>query len=155
MAILGVVAVIAVVGLVLLFTGATGKVTAPYQKVYGGVHYGEEFPYLSSRSTGGYASTPGAVDAVYYPLGFYTEEPGVELQQTAEKYGQSVRGTDSFTTHNRQPYYTPSGQICAYGDTPGFRCPQGTTCIEDMGEAGSGNWVPAPRHPCYKRLSQG
>ena len=42
LAILGVVAVIAVVGLVLLFTGATAKVSMPFQKVYGGVNVGEE-----------------------------------------------------------------------------------------------------------------
>lgn len=159
LAILGIVAVIAVVGLVLLFTGATAKVSAPFQKVYGGVHYGEEFPYLVSRSSGGYASTPGeppAPDASYSPAGFYTEDPGVELQEDAEFYGERARGTDSFTTYNRQPYYVPSGQICAAGPTdPGFRCPDDTYCISDPGRAESGGWIPAPEHPCYKRPSQG
>ncbi|MEM4247097.1 MAG: hypothetical protein QXR48_03875 [Candidatus Woesearchaeota archaeon] len=156
MAILGIVAVIAVVGLVLLFTGATGKVSAGLPKVYGGVHAGEEFPYLTDRSQGGYPQTAGQPDAVYYPEGFYTEKPvGVALQEDAPFYGESVSGTREYTTFNRQPYYVPSGQLC-WDETgkPGFRCPQGTTCIENMKIAEGGGWVPAPAHPCYVRASQ-
>lgn len=154
--ILGIVAVIAVVGLVLLFTGTTGKVSAPYQKLYGGVNYGED-AYLVSRSRGGYTSTPGvppAPDAGYYPAGFYTEDPGVGLMEDAPFYGERAVGTDSYTTFGRQPYYVPSGQLCAAGDAaPGFRCPYGTTCIADPVEAESGNWIPAPEYPCFVRAS--
>lgn len=156
MAILGIVAVIAVVGLVLLFTGATGKFSASFPKVYGGVHAGEEFPYLTDRSAGGYPQTAGVPDAIYYPPGYYTEKPvGIELQQDAPFYGSSPSGTDAYTTYNRQPYYVPSGQDC-WDDSgmPGFRCPQYTTCIPNMKLSESGGWIPAPEHPCYVRATQ-
>ena len=131
MAILGIVAVIAVVGLVLLFTGATGKISYGQPKVYGGVHAGEEFPYLTDRSAGGYPQTAGQPDAVYYPQGFYTEKPvGVALQEDAPPYGTSASGTAGYTSFGRQPYFVPSGQLCwDESGQPGFRCPQGTTCI--------------------------
>ncbi len=157
MAILGIVAVIAVVGLVLLFTGATGNMAFPgIPKVYGGVNAGQEFPYLVDRSAGGYPQTAGVPDAVYYPQGFYTEKPvGVELQQDAPKYAATDSGTKSMNTYNRQPYYVPSGQLC-WDETgqAGFRCPQGTTCIENMHISEGGGWIPAPAHPCYVRASQ-
>ncbi len=158
LAILGIVGVIGVVGLVLLFTGATAQVSAPFQKVYGGAIRGEEFPYLTDRSSGGFPSTASdpPLDSVYAPAGYYTEKPvPLELQEQAEFYGESKSGSDAFTTYNRQPYYTPSGQICAAGPSdPGFRCPQNTYCISDPGRAESGGWIPAPAHPCYQRASQ-
>jgi hypothetical protein len=157
MAILGIVAVIAVVGLVLLFTGATGNAfLSGLPKVYGGVNAGQEFPYLVDRSAGGYPQTAGQPDAIYYPQGFYTEKPvGVELQQDAPPYGTSASGTTEYTTFNRQPYYVPSGQDCWVEDgMPGFRCPQGTSCITNVHVAESGGWVPAPAAPCYVRASQ-
>lgn len=152
LAILGVVAVIAVVGLVLLFSGATAKVSLP-SKVYGGALEGKEFPYLMSRTTGGFPSTASdpPLDSVYAPQGYYTEQPvPIELQEDAGFYGETI-ATERLTS-NRQPYYTPSGQICAAGPMePGFRCPQGTYCISDPGRAESGGWIPAPEHPCYAR----
>ncbi|MEM2916369.1 MAG: hypothetical protein QXT19_03380 [Candidatus Woesearchaeota archaeon] len=156
LAILGIVAVIAVVGLVLLFTGAAGNVVHPgIAKVYGGVNYGEEFPYLVQRSQGGYPQTAGVPDATYYPQGFYTESQGVALQQDAPFYGTSASGTRAYTSFQRQPYFVPSGQDCFEADGKvGFRCPQGATCIENMKIAEGGNWVPAPAHPCYIRASQ-
>ena len=52
--ILGIVAVIAVVGLVLLFTGAgTGKYAAPGVKIYGGAQKGVDYPYLEGRKVAG------------------------------------------------------------------------------------------------------
>ncbi len=157
LAILGIVAVIAVVGLVLLFTGATGKMAFPgLAKVYGGVNYGQEFPYLVDRSAGGYPQTAGNPDAIYYPQGFYTEKPvGVELQQNAPPYASSASGTRSFTAYQRQPGFVPSGQDCFEADgSVGFRCPQGATCITNLKIAEGGEWVPAPQHPCYMRASQ-
>ena len=52
--ILGIVAVIAIVGLVLLFTGAgTGGYVAPGVKVYGGAIKDEPYPYLVQRKVAG------------------------------------------------------------------------------------------------------
>jgi hypothetical protein len=154
LAILGIVAVIAVVGLILLFTGATGNASMGISKTYGGVNRYEDFPYLVDRTTGGMASTAGNPDAIYYPEGFYDSESAPMIQQQADAgfYGETV-GYQS-RTQNRQPYYVPSGQFCASDNSPGFRCANGATCIEDMGEAESGNWVAAPAHPCYMRASQ-
>ncbi len=157
LAILGIVAVIAVVGLVLLFTGASGGVAYPgIAKVYGGVHYGEEFPYLTDRTQGGFPQTAGNPDAIYYPTGFYEEKPvGVALQEDAPLYGTSASGTREYTSFQRQPYFVPSGQDCFEADgSVGFRCPQGTSCITNRHIADSGGWVPAPQHPCYIRASQ-
>ena len=153
-AILGIVAVLAVSGLVLLYTGATGNFymsAAP--KVYGGVNAGQEFPYLVDRSMGGYPQTAGRPDAIYYPQGYYTEKPvGVALQQDAIPYGTSASGANSYTSFQRQPYFVPSGQLCAAGgEMPGFRCPQGTTCVANLKEAESGGWIPAPEYPCFVR----
>ncbi len=54
--ILGVVAVIAIVGLVLLFTGAgTGGYVAPGNKVYGGAIQEKPYPYLQGRKVSGVA----------------------------------------------------------------------------------------------------
>lgn len=60
LAILGVVAVIAIVGLVLLFAGAnTGDVALPqYNKVYGGAIKGVALPYGEGRAISG-AGRPG------------------------------------------------------------------------------------------------
>lgn len=61
LAILGVVAVIAIVGLVLLFAGAkkTGDVVLPqYNKVYGGAIQGVALPYGEGRAISG-ADRPG------------------------------------------------------------------------------------------------
>jgi len=136
LAILGVVAVIAVVGLVLLFAGATGKVSAPYQKLYGGVHYGEQYPYLSDRTTGGMANTAGVPDAIYYPAGFYTEKPvPVELQEDAGYYGETIAGER--LSSNRQGHFVPSGQ-----NDPCGSCPQGTYCIPDSSQAEASGWEP-------------
>ncbi len=144
MAILGIVAVIAVAGVIIMFNGATANVVASGQKIYGGALKGEEFPYLTDRTTGGFPP------AVYYPAGVYTEDPGLQLQEDAGFYGETIAGER--LTSNRQPYYVPSGQICAAGDSaPGFRCPQGTTCIEDHQYAESGSWIPAPEYPCFVR----
>lgn len=148
LAILGIVAVIAVVGLIMLFTGATGEVSLP-AKVYGGALRGEEFPYLSDRSTGGYPGTGGTPDGVYYPAGFYTEKPSpIALQEDAPFYGQEQVGTKSMNTYNRQPYYVPSGQMCSSEFGPGFRCPQGTYCIPDESEAVARSWEQVVG-PCY------
>ena len=64
LAILGIVAVIAIVGLVLLFSGAkkTAQVATGLDKVYGGALKGVEYPYLESRTVrGGVAATPEGV----------------------------------------------------------------------------------------------
>jgi hypothetical protein len=152
LAILGIVAVIAVVGLVLLFRGATGQFAAQ-GKVYGGALRGEEFPYLDDRGTGGFPSTAGSPDAIYYPEGFPGSEAAgaIETQDEAGFYGETI--ANERETYGRQPYYVPSGQMCAAGpDKPGFRCPQGTTCIADPDMAESGNWEQV-MGPCYQRVS--
>jgi len=60
MAILGIVAVIAVVGLVLLFKGAgTGEYASPYQNIYGGAIKDVDFPYLEGRWEGHPSSKGG------------------------------------------------------------------------------------------------
>ncbi len=153
LAILGIIAVIAVVGLVLLFTGATGKVSAP-SKIYGGALRGEEFPYLTDRTTGGHYSTASdpPLDAGYMPAGAYAEKPvPLELQEDAGFYGETIAGER--LTSNRQPYYVPSGQICPTPDgTPGFRCPQNTYCIPDPSEVEGTNWEYVVG-PCARRIS--
>lgn len=53
--VLGVVAILAVVGLVLMFSqaGATARVSVMGAKLYGGAVKGEQFPYLEDRRIGG------------------------------------------------------------------------------------------------------
>ena len=76
LAILGIVAVIAIVGLVLLFSGAkkTAQVSTGLDKVYGGALKGEEWPYLEARTIGGGArvtpeGVPLAEEAAAYAEG--------------------------------------------------------------------------------------
>jgi hypothetical protein len=155
MAILGIVAVVSVVGLVMLFTGATANVAAPAQKIYGGALQGEEFPYLVERTTGGFPSTGGNPDAIYYDEGFAGSEGAglIKTQDEAGFFGETV--ATERETYGRQPYYVPSGQKCAGGpDEPGFRCPQGTTCISNPNIAESGNWIQVTG-PCYIRADSG
>ena len=154
LAILGIVAVIAVVGLILLFTGATAKVSAPFEKTYGGVNRYEEYPYLVDRTTGGMADTAGTPDAIYYPAGFMgAEEPNPVMDEEHQQmYAASMSGTNSPRTAGRQPYYIPSGQICSEASgEPGFRCPQNTYCIPDPSEADSAGWQQVVG-PCYARV---
>jgi hypothetical protein len=157
-AILGIVAVIAVTGFVLLYSGATGNVfLSGLPKVYGGVNVGEQFPYLVDRSAGGYPQTAGNPDAIYYPPGYYTEQPvGIALQENAIPQGSSPSGSNSPTSFGRQPYFVPAGQDCWPDgpDMPGYRCPQGTSCITNIRIAEGGGWIPAPEAPCYARPSQ-
>ena len=64
LAILGIVAVIAIVGLVLLFSGAkkTAQVASGLDKEYGGALKGVEYPYLEGRTVkGGVGATPEGV----------------------------------------------------------------------------------------------
>ncbi len=64
LAILGIVAVIAIVGLVLLFSGAkkTAQVATGLDKEYGGAMKGVEYPYLEGRTVkGGVGATPEGV----------------------------------------------------------------------------------------------
>lgn len=63
LAILGIVAVIAIVGLVLLFSGAkkTAQVATGLDKEYGGSLKDVEYPYLEGRSVGGSPVTPEGV----------------------------------------------------------------------------------------------
>src|SRR3989338_11647504 len=63
LAILGIVAVIAIVGLVLLFSGAkkTAQVAQGLDKEYGGSLKDVEYPYLEGRSVGGSPVTPEGV----------------------------------------------------------------------------------------------
>ena len=161
-AILGIVAVIAVVGLVLLFKGATGKaINYAYgvDKVYGGINYGQEFPYLIDRTSGGFpsaAGNPPAADGNFVPPGFYMEKPvPVELEENMPPQGSSDSGTRSRISFQRQPGFVPSGQICAAapGGETGLRCPQGTLCIPNYQELQGGQWIPAPSYPCFVRAN--
>ncbi len=127
MAILGIVAVIAVVGLVLLFTGATGKVSAPYQKLYGGVNYGEQYPYLVDRTAGGFFNTAGTPDSIIYEEGALGSEAGqmVARQDEVENPAFAFRYTTERSARN-----TP-----AYNVDPCVECSgQGEYCIVDPSE---------------------
>ncbi len=105
LAIFGIVALIAVVGLVLLFSGRmTGKVTDPYlygdDKLYGGGQHGIELPYTLNRVVKGVRYTP-------------------EFQDVVEIGGpRSVERVPSLTTKNcpRGLHYYGSRNIMALGD---------------------------------------
>jgi len=99
LAILGIVAVIAIVGLVLLFSGAkkTGQVAyTGVDKVYGGALKDVEYPYLENRPAKGVPVLPEGVEVVD--------------EQTA--YAQGV----PYRTYNRVPDQIPSTQTtCGEG----------------------------------------
>jgi hypothetical protein len=118
--ILGVVSVLAIVGLVLLFmkAGAAGGVSAPFQKLYtrGSVDkQNYPYPYLHERSAGGY----------WYP---YDDYPYADWDRFAKEenilpYGTTV--AQGRETYGRQPRNIPSIQTCALGSgEPGeIPCP--------------------------------
>lgn len=81
LALLAMVALIAVVGLLLLFSGVTGQ-------VYGGALKGSEYPYLDGRSATGVPVTPEGIKVVD--------------QQTAAAEGIPYR------TYGRTPEHIPT-----------------------------------------------
>ncbi len=105
LAIFGIVALIAIVGLVLLFSGRlTGKVTNPalydQDKLYGGGSHGIEVPYTINRVVKGVRYTP-------------------EFQDVAETGGKrSLERIPSLTTKNCPPKLTYFGarSISAVGE---------------------------------------
>lgn len=102
LAILGIVAVIAIVGLVLLFSGAkkTAQVSAGLDKVYGGALKDVEYPYLEGRTIGGGAAT--------------TPE-GVRIAEEEKAYADGV----PYRTFNRVPDMIPTPQTsCGEGFFP-------------------------------------
>jgi hypothetical protein len=141
LAILGIVAVIAVVGLVLLFTGATGKLVSPgVAKLYTrqseiGVaagpanvenpYYGYEYETYggvaqSREATSQYIAAGGAWDpALVYGDGTWdaATEPGVGA-------APSLYDTTQAPTTKRAPSHIPTGQSDVCGT-----CPYGSMCI--------------------------
>lgn len=93
LAILGIVAVIAIVGLVLLFSGAkkTAQVAQGLDKVYGGALKGEEYPYLEGRTVGG---------------GARVTPEGVPFAEEATAYAEGV----PYRTYSRVPDQIPATQ---------------------------------------------
>lgn len=159
---IGVIAILLVAGMAVFLKGMTGKIMEPVygvERVYGGINYGEEFPYLVKRTSGGYTtggSIPPAGDGNFVPNGFYEQNPiPVTLEENMPPQAESVSGTRSRISFQRQPFFVPSGQICANapGDETGFRCPQGSICVENLQMLRSENWVPAPAYPCFKRAA--
>lgn len=153
LAILGVVAVIAVVGLVLLFSNAsaTGQVSNVGAKVYGGALQQEEYPYLVDRTAGG---TPPSNRAA--PRG-YPASDGYAVQEDILPYGTTIaQGRESY---QRQPQHIPSviGAPCG-GSEPGeVRCPAvrglQSSCIVDYQEMEArtfSGWTQVPGYPgCF------
>ncbi len=98
LAILGIVAVIAIVGLVLLFTGAkkTGQVVLVGDKVYGGALKDVEYPYLEGRPAKGVPVTP----------------EGIEVADEQTAYAEGV----PYRTYGRVPDQIPTVQTtCGEG----------------------------------------
>jgi hypothetical protein len=153
LAILGIVAVIAVVGLVLLFKGATGKVvdtsmTFPNAKVYGGALKGEQYPNLVKRAIG-FPNGPAS------PGGYDSSIEGTVTEDQLPFQGSELGGTFAPRTAHRGIRNIPSSQSCAAGSSdPGYGCPQGTTCIAEVQVATGGGWVavdPVNYPGCYVR----
>jgi hypothetical protein len=165
MAILGIVAVIAVVGLVLLFTGATGKFSAggmdqpklytrqsqigvaagpadvenPYfgyeYETYGGVTQSREATAQRIAAGGAWDATQVYGDATWDAA----TEPGVGAAPNLMETTQSP-------TWKRAPSHIPAGQsqVC--------NCPYGSYCIADE-RAVPTNAEPVSGYPgCYAML---
>jgi hypothetical protein len=151
--ILGIVAVIAIVGLVLLFTGAkktaTGEFYVPEAKVYGGAIRDVQFPY--SRAFAGKAvEYPSGATGEYgsgaYPLGDSQEASVLgttDLPYSTYKRGDNqiatlVGGSCSILTRGEYPVESSWNQAQA-------AMSKGLTCIfyiEDMyGEVAPVNYV--------------
>lgn len=155
LAILGVVAVIAVVGLVLLFAGrTTGKVSAPFAKTYTRSSTSPEefpYPYLTDRTAGGFPLA-GRAGVRGYPDG-----DGYAKQQDIPSFGTTVaQGRESY---QRQPEHIPSVQTCAVGtgESGEIPCPvykqMQSICLSKYGEAEARaftGWQEVPGSPgCY------
>src|SRR3989344_7563193 len=91
LAILGIVAVIAIVGLILLFSGAkkTGQVVFAGDKLYGGSLSDVEYPYLENRPVKGVPVTP----------------EGIEVADEETAYAEAV----PYRTYSRVPDKIPTG----------------------------------------------
>lgn len=118
LAVLGVVSVLAIVGLVLLFTkaGATGQVSSPYAKLYtrssiDPVAY--PYPYLQDRTAGG----------VWYPYTTpYQDWDKITTEEQTLPWGTTLTARYTSERGLRQ---IPSIQTCALGSgEPGeIPCP--------------------------------
>lgn len=163
LAILGIVAVIAVVGLILLFTGATGKyvgssvdpklytresiagvaggaanVENPYYdytyETYGGV---SESRYATGKGDDQFSSAGGA----WNPAQVYGETPFDAASQPGAYAGPDARYAP---TYKRAPSSIPSGQ-----NDPCGGCPYGSFCSPDPREVPS-KASAVPGYPgCY------
>ena len=161
LAILGVVAVIAVVGLVLLFKGATGKMSeggsgdpkvytrqseighssgaADVENPYYGYEYETYAGNTQSRYGTGKAYSPGGAwdqSGVYGARSFdAASEPGANSAPMIEEY------TTQAPTYKRAPQSIPSGQNDACGG-----CPYGSYCVPDPNDRPS-HWEDVPGYP--------
>lgn len=160
LAILGIVAVIAVVGLVLLFTGATGKYVLPsYEKVYtrqsevgvaGGKanvenpYYGYAYETYGGVSESRYATGKDvSAGGAWQPDKVFGESPYVASDEPGVGSAPAARYSP---TYKRAPQSIPSGQLCA--NEAGF-CPYGSVCQPDPRRVGE-NWIPVAGYPgCY------
>lgn len=164
LAILGIVAVIAVVGLVLLLKGPTGNVASGDSgnpKLYTrqsivSDYYGaaEENPYAYrnyetyggvSQERYGKPGWSGAWDDknVYGETPYQiASEPGIGAAPQIMEY------TTQVPTRQRSPSRIPSGQICSTGEI----CPVNSFCEENPDRAKSFNHVSGTQD-CYEGLS--
>lgn len=143
MAILGIVAVIAVVGLVLLFTGATGKFAG------GGINNAKLYTRQSMIDV---ASGPADVENPYYGFDYETYQGVALSRQATGKYGSAGGAWDQSNVHGETPYDAatePSGyaydnyyqvqiaenrapsSIASDDNSACGFCPKGSTCQLD------------------------
>jgi len=171
LAILGIVAVIAVVGLVLLFTGATGKFVEPgLPKIYtrqsenavaygpGNVenpYYGYDYETWDGRTASGKQTAAGGAwdpsnvhGEIPFPVG---TEDGTNSAPPSP-YGAGGPGAAAgygpvmSPTYKRSPDWIPT--VGTASDVCGG-CPYATTCIADSRRVPSGA-TPVDGHPgCY------
>ena len=117
--ILGIVAIIAIVGLVLLFTGAkkaTGEFAVPSVKEYGGAIRGVYDPYSRAFTGRSYEYASGNV-GTYGGLGGGANP--VSRGGSDVRFGESSDALDTPTTHysyrtefNRDPKHIDSNRVC-------------------------------------------
>ncbi len=163
MAILGIVAVIAVVGLVLLFTGATGK----------WVIGGSGNPNLYTRqSMIDYAAGPADVENPYYGFDYENYQGVYQSRYAVGDRDASGGAWDPSNVHGEDPYAaaTEPGDVPYAGSDPYFYqisedrapssiasddnspcgfCPKGSICQPNERRVAS-NWEPVAGYPgCY------
>lgn len=159
MAILGIVAVIAVVGLVLLFTGATGKWVAGgpgnpnlYTRQSVIDYYSPEgespYDYYEYETYRGVAQSRAAVGDYTAGGGNWGEVYGESDRDAATEPGDYFAGSDPYyyqVTDDRAPSSIPSD------DTTGF-CEKGEI-YQPNSRRVPATWEPGSKPDCYKPIA--